>query len=299
MHTFRNPADLLGLGKDPAVIRLLRACGCDEAYVTGSASDYDKFMTLAAAMPLCAGHPLEGEVNTGLATATGYAAPLCPHTAKTHWDKWVETHLYGKGATAPAPAVDCPLCAPAAPAVWREDDLTRLPDPLTITAPDLASWSRTLEGCLSHAAPALLALPHGYTFARPNPYHAGLAVGKVSRGEELTRSEEDLLITQALRVWGIALSKRETGDTPALFLRGGEPAAVISLLAYLDASGALPHLVWIPHDPAFAGEVSGLYSRVGTGYAVKEADTPEAIEEKKRSYAAVAPVGRAVVLTEG
>lgn len=299
MHTFSNPADLLGLGKDPAVIRLLRACGCDETYVTGSASDYDKFMTLAAALPLCKGHPLGGEVNTELATATGYAAPLCPHTAKAHWDRWVEAHLYGSEGTATTPASVCPLCAPAAPAVWREDDLTRLPDPLTIMAPDLASWSRTLEGCLSHAAPALFALPHGYTFARPNPYHAGLAVGKVSRGEELTKSEGDLLVTQALRVWGIALSKRETGDTPALFLRGGDTAAVISLLAYLDASGALPHLVWIPHDPAFAGEVSGLYSRVGTGYAVKETDTPEAIEEKKRSYAAVAPVGRAVVLTEG
>ena len=299
MHTFRNPADLLGLGKDPAVIRLLRACGCDEAYVTGSASDYDKFMTLAAALPLCKGHPLEGEVNTGLATATGYAAPLCPHTAKAHWDRWVEAHLYGTEVTAPAPASACPLCAPAAPAVWREDDLTRLPDPLTITAPDLASWSRTLEGCLSHAAPALFALPHGYAFACPNPYHAGLAVGKVSRGEELTKSEGDLLVTQALRVWGIALSKRETGDTPALFLRGGDTAAVLSLLTYLDASGALPHLVWIPHDPAFAGEVSGLYSRVRTGYTVKKTDTPETVEKRKQAYAAVAPVGRAVVLTEG
>ena len=299
MHTFRNPADLQGLGKDPAVIRLLRACGCDEAYVTGSASDYDKFMTLAAALPLCKGHPLEGEVNIGLATATGYAAPLCPHTAKAHWDRWVEAHLYGSEGTAPAPASTCPLCAPAAPAVWREEDLTRLPDPLMIKASDLPAWSKALEGCLSSAAPALFALPHGYTFARPNPYHAGLAVGKVSRGEELTRSEEDLLITQALRVWGIALSKRETGDTSALFLRGGEPATVISLLAYLDASGALPSLVWIPHDPAFAGEVSGLYSRVGTGYAEERTDTPETIEDKKRAYAAVAPVGRAVVLTEG
>ena len=196
----------------------------------------------------------------------------------------------------PAPASACPLCAPAAPAVRREEDLTRLPDPLMIKASDLPAWSKALEGCLSSAAPLLFHLPGDYAFSRPDLYHAGLAAGKVYRGEELTKSEGDLLITQALRVWGIALSKRETGDIPALFLRGGDTAAVLSLLTYLDASGALPHLVWIPHDPASAGDVSGLYGRVGTGYAVKETDIPEAIEEKKRSYAAVAPVGRAMVL---
>ena len=108
MYSPRNPAELLGLGTDPALIRLLRACGTDEAYITGNASDYDKFIALAAAMPLCEGHPLRGEVNVKLTEATGVALPLCPHTVKTHWDGWVDGYLYGEAAAStPSLRIGC------------------------------------------------------------------------------------------------------------------------------------------------------------------------------------------------
>ena len=297
MYTHRNPADLLGLGTDPTFIRLLRACGTDEAYITGNTSDYDTFTALAAAMPLCEGYPLRGEVNTKLTKATGVALPLCPHTVKTHWDGFVEGYLYGETASSTPSAAVCPLCSFVAPEIYRESELTDLPDPASVSAPDLASWSTAMEKRLPDSAPALFRLPDDYAFVRPDPYHAGLAVGKVFRCEALTKTEVDLLITQALRVWGMALSCCGE-DVPALFLRGGDPSAVLSLLAYLETSRALSPMVWIPYEPAFVGAVSGLYSRVRTGYAVATTDTAEKADEKKRVYAAVAPISRAIVLME-
>lgn len=292
-HAPRNPADLLRLGTDPALCRLLRACGVDEAYITGGASDYDKLLALAAALPLCEGHPLRDEVNGTLAKATGVSAPLCPHTARSHWDAWVEIHHYGGHATVPELPTPCPLCASAAPCVIRGEDCACLPNPLVIQASDLTAWSQALEAALpADGSPALFTLPEGYTFTRPNPYHANLAVGKTARGEALTAKERDLLITQALRVWGLAWVGKET----SLLLCGGMSEAVTALLAYLDASKALPHMVWLPDDSAQAGTVSGLYPEVGTGYTVAKGEPLEVTESRKAAYAKAAPMGRATLL---
>lgn len=296
MHNSRNPAHLLGIGADPAVTRLLRACGVEEACITGIASDYNAFMALAFALPLCEGHPLREDVNTKLAEATGLAAPLCSHTAKRHWDAWVETCLMGGGRAEYSSPTVCPLCAPVSPVLRRTHEFISLPDPTAVSQPDLASWSGALEAVLSAHRSALFHLSDGYKFTRPNPYHANLAVEKVFRGEALTRSEEDLLVTQALRVWGIILSERGGKHEPNLILQGGDPDEVISLLNYLDTSRALPSIVWIPNEPRQACAVSGLYRRVGTGYALSDADTIEVAEEKKRIYASVAPIGRAMVI---
>ena len=176
-------------------------------------------------------------------------------------------------------------------------DCTPLPDPIAIQAPDLTAWSESLTNALPKGgAPALYTLPEGYAFTRPNPYHAGLAVGKVAIGEALTPKERDILITQALRVWGLALTGKETA--PLWILHGGTAEAVTALLAYLAASKALPDTVWIPDDPTQAETVSGLYPQVGTGYAEAADDSPEIAESKKAAYAAAAPMGRAILLIE-
>ena len=296
-HSPRNPADLLRLGSDPALCRLLRACGMDEAYITGGASDYDKLLALAAVLPFCEGHPLEDEVNAALSQATGIPAPLCPHTARAHWDAWVAIHFYGGHATVTELPAPCPHCAPAAPRVIYATDCTPLPDPIVIQAPDLTAWSTALETTLPiDGSPALYTLPADYVFTRPNPYHANLAVGKAASGESLTAKERDLLITQALRVWGLALTGKETA--PLLLLRGGEPDAVTPLLAYLSASKALPAMVWLPEDPTHAGSVSGLYPQVGTGYTVTAGESAEVTENKKMAYVKAAPIGQATLLTE-
>lgn len=297
MHTHRNPADLVGLDRNIPLQRLLRACGTDEAYITGGASDYDRFLALAAVLPLCEGHPLRDEVNATLTQATGVKAPLCPHTARAHWDTWAEIYHYGGQSTVGDLPTVCPHCTTAAPRVIYATDCARLPDPIAIQAHDLTAWSESLTNALPKGgAPALYTLPEGYAFTRPNPYHAGLAVGKVAIGEALTPKERDILITQALRVWGLALTGKETA--PLWILHGGTAEAVTALLAYLAASKALPDTVWIPDDPTQAETVSGLYPQVGTGYAEAADDSPEIAESKKAAYAAAAPMGRAILLIE-
>ena len=292
-HAPRNPADLLGIGSDPALCRLLRACGVEEACITGGASDYDKFLALAAALPLCQGHPLRDEVNAALTRATCLTAPLCPHTARAHWDTWVEMNHYGRQATDTILPAVCPLCASAVPRLIRGEDCARLPDPVAIQAPDLTAWSTALVTALpADGAPALLTLPVDYAFTRPNPYHANLAVGKTARGEALTAQERDLLITQALRVWGLAWAGKEI----SLLLQGGTPEGVNALLTYLSASKALCPMVWIPEDPAQAEAVSGLYSEVGTGYTVEKGASFDVTESMKAAYAKAAPIGRATML---
>ena len=294
-HSPRNPADLLRLGADPALCRLLRACGVDEAYISGGASDYDKFLALATTLPLCEGHSLRDAVNAILTRATGIPAPLCPHTARAHWDAWVEIYHYGGHATAPHLPAVCPYCAPASPRVIRVTDCAPLLNPMAIHASDLTAWSHALEDALpTDDTPALYTLPADYIFTRPDPYHAGLAIGKWYGGEPLTPKEGDLLITQALRVWGLALVGR--GST--LLLHGGAPDPVTALLAYLAASKALPPMTWIPDDPAQAAAVSGLYPQVGTGYTATEGEPAEVTENKKRAYAQAAPIGRATLLIQ-
>lgn len=292
MYHPRNPADMLSLDRAPSMHRLLRACGTDEAYMAGPASDYDKFLALAAALPLCEGHPLRDEVNARLSAATGLSAPLCPHTARFHWDAWVEIYLYGREVPSATLPTVCPYCSHTEPTILQAKDLAILPNPVTVKAPDLFAWTALLETYLSVEKDGIawLNLPADYDFARPNPYHANLAVGKVSVGEILTPVERSLLYTQALRVWGL----RSVACSATLLLHGGSPEAVTALLAYLNTSRALPSLIWISEHPADAEAVSGLYATVRTGYAEHENTPPEIAEALAAAYAAVAPIGRAV-----
>ena len=107
-------------------------------------------------------------------------------------------------------------------------------------------------------------------------------------------AEENLLLTQALRVWGRALTRGE--NPPRLILRGGDPAAVTALCAYLAAAKGLAPMTWIPNDPTHAEALSGLYGHVGTGYALPKGISSQEAEAIQAAYAAVAPIGRAVIL---
>ena len=285
---FRNLTHLLGINEQIGLQRLLRAAGAEEACVTGDASDFDKFYALAKAMPLCHGNALAEELQRVLEEATGIRAPLCPHTAALHWRAFVKVtwpagELEAIPQDLPTP---CPLCAPSEP--WRipASAVTHLPNPREIPAPDPAAWTEAMEAVLAAAGPyPAVSLPAEYAFVRPNPYHATLALQKEG---ELSPRERDLLLTQALRVWGMAALR---ADTP-LLLRGGRAEAVTALLTSLRGARALPSLVWIPNEPSMAEAVSGLYAAVRTGYVWDEREPSRAA-----AYARVAPAGRAVILT--
>lgn len=74
------------LGGDHYKWRVMRACGVDEAYITGDAGDYDKFTQWARVVPRIPGNPLYHWVHLELRRYFDIDEPLCPDTARAIWD---------------------------------------------------------------------------------------------------------------------------------------------------------------------------------------------------------------------
>ena len=282
---YQNPAELLALDKEPTA-RLLRACGVEEKRIRGG-SDYDRFAALAACMPLCAGHALATEMEKALQSATGLTAPLCAHTASAFWRRWLELHWCEQEETVSDPT-PCTACVPCEPQILTDADVVRLPAPeqvaTTCRPVSLVTFADRLQDALPTVGYAAIHLPADYAFVRPDPYHATQALQGAAEGRPFDHA---MLLTQTLRVCGGIAAAR--GIT--LVLVGGAPETILPLLAYLAGCGNLPHTVWMPDDPAHAAHVSGLYTAVDTGYVL----SPNTREDVRDAYAAVAPIGRAVV----
>lgn len=67
--------------------RLMRACGVEEKYVTGDASDYEKFEKFASIMPLCIGNPVYHWAHLELQRYFDCTLPLNAKNAKAIWDQ--------------------------------------------------------------------------------------------------------------------------------------------------------------------------------------------------------------------
>lgn len=74
------------LGGDHYKWRQMRTCGVDEKYITGDASDYEKFEKWAECMPKLIGNPLYHWSHLELKYYFGYEGNLNPDTCKEVWD---------------------------------------------------------------------------------------------------------------------------------------------------------------------------------------------------------------------
>lgn len=74
------------LGGDHYKWRLMRANGAPEEAITGAASDKDKFMAFAKALPRAIGNPLYHWTHLELKRYFGYDKPLSPETAEEIWN---------------------------------------------------------------------------------------------------------------------------------------------------------------------------------------------------------------------
>ena len=66
--------------------RAMRSCGVEERYITGGASDYEKFEKWAETLPLLIGNPLYHWTYLELKKYFGYDGTLGKKTAKQVWD---------------------------------------------------------------------------------------------------------------------------------------------------------------------------------------------------------------------
>lgn len=76
----------LWLGGDHYKWRAMRSAGIPEKYITGDASDYDKFMAYAKVMPSLIGNPLYHWTHLELRRYFGINMILSEETADTIWD---------------------------------------------------------------------------------------------------------------------------------------------------------------------------------------------------------------------
>ncbi len=76
----------LWLGADHYKWRQMRTCGVDEKYITGDASDYEKFEKWAEVMPQLIGNPLYIWSHYELKFYFGYEGNLNPDTCKEVWE---------------------------------------------------------------------------------------------------------------------------------------------------------------------------------------------------------------------
>ena len=77
----------LWISKDPYKHRAMRICGVDEHYITGSASDYDKFIKWSETLPRLIGNPLYTWSHMELSKVFGTDEPLNAETAPKIWSK--------------------------------------------------------------------------------------------------------------------------------------------------------------------------------------------------------------------
>ena len=90
-YKFKNAYELF-LGGDHYKWRQLRTNGIDEEYITGNASDYDKWLAFAKIMPGLIGNPLYHWTHLELKRYFDVDEALCEANAKEIWDK-VNTRL--------------------------------------------------------------------------------------------------------------------------------------------------------------------------------------------------------------
>ena len=83
---YKNIAEIWLNSGDHYKWRAIRAYGYDEKYVTGDASDREKFNAWAATLPACIGNPLYAWAHMELKRYFGYDGVLCPETADLVWE---------------------------------------------------------------------------------------------------------------------------------------------------------------------------------------------------------------------
>ena len=85
-HKFRNITEAW-LGGDHYKWRLLREMGVEEKYITGDASDKEKFLKYAECMPYFIGNPIYEWTHLELRRFFGIEKTLCPANAEEIWEE--------------------------------------------------------------------------------------------------------------------------------------------------------------------------------------------------------------------
>lgn len=84
-YTYKNITELW-LSSDPYKHRAMRMCGVKEKYITGSASDYEKFAEWCRIFPRLIGNPLKHWSQMELKMVFDLDIPICADNTQMLWD---------------------------------------------------------------------------------------------------------------------------------------------------------------------------------------------------------------------
>ena len=275
---FRNLTQLW-LEGDHYKWRAMRACGVDEKFITGDASDYEKFEAWAAVLPKLIGNPLYHWTHLELSRYFGIDELLSPKTAKDIWDR-TEAMMRGEGYDCVSllkkmnVRILCTTDDPADSLEWHEKIRRDESIPFTVRpcfrpdryilepdgeaahklmekygAPDL---NTALEKALDHFCEnGCLIADHGFAGF---PYLTDPAFAERFRFLGKAYAARGIVMQLHLgpiRNTSPRLMKRIGADAGADSIgRSADPEAIAALLAGLERDGALPRTILYNLNPA-------------------------------------------------
>lgn len=307
---------LVGTGENPFA-SVMRACRVEEVYVTGGASDYDKFSALCAVMPQMGGHPLYRRAHAMLESVCGCRLPINEGNCAAIWRACADTCmadglgvrdvLYRLGVrtvyVAETPEADLSAYA-AQPVDMR---IVPLFDPSVLLDPTSDGFADALAclgkiesvgdltAALHQAATRFAAvgcdrvrvsLP-SFAFERPHPYRAD-QVFKAYRNRDAELPDIDVYVSQMIRVLGeIAV---ENGWQMVLSYDSADE--IRELLSYLDGCDRLPRTTCVGTMVGYgASDLVGAHGSVSVGISADGECTQGLLNAALGYYAISAPIG--------
>jgi len=236
--SFANITELM-LGGDHYKWRALRSNGIDEEYITGSASDYDKFMAWAKTVPYTIGNPLYHWTHLELKRYFNIDEQLSPKTADYIWntcnellksDDFKTKQLIAKSNVDVICTTDDPIDSLEFHQKIKTDDSfktkvlpTFRPDkaveiskdtflPYLKQLGDVKTFDELCSALLSrinyfHQNGCRLA-DHGLEYVPFGEGNAEVVFNKAVKGEKVTRAEEEIYKTAVLKLCGTEYAKR-------------------------------------------------------------------------------------------
>ena len=312
-----NAWELLAGAGDHPFVAAMRACCVDGAYVTGGASDYDKFSALCSVVSQMGGHPLYRRAHRMIHAVCGCDLPINEESCAAIWRACAEVCardglgvrdvLYRLGVRTVYVA-EQPYADLSAYAV-QPDCVRIVPlfDPFVLLDPDADGFAEAmarlgeigsvdgLTAALGEAAERFanagcdhmrISAP-SFAFERPHPYRADQVLKAYrNRADELP--EIDVYASQMMRVLGEIAVKLGWQMTLAdAYVENGE-----ELLAYLHGCSRLPRTVYAPSwNPWIVSELAGRYGLISIGMTVDRDTTVGMLRKGICDYATRAPIG--------
>ena len=307
---------LVGRGENPFAAAM-RACLVDEAYITGGASDYDKFSALCTVIPQMGGQLIYRRAHRLLKQVCGCDLPINEENCADIWRACadvcmkdglgVRDVLYRLGVrtvyVAESPEADLsaydaqsdgmrivPLFDPSALLDPAADDfadaMARLGKIESVGDLTDALYQAATRFAAVGCDRVRVSLP-SFGFDRPHPYRANQIL-KVYRNRDAELPDIDVYVSQMIRVLGEMAVKNGWQMTLAdAYIENSE-----AMLTYLADVERLPRTVYAPSwNPWAVTYLAGKNAAVSIGMTVERNVNTEMMARGLRTYAENAPIG--------